>query len=223
LILNHEGTFTFIVFQCEMKADFFSLRGDRFSTIQMRSLKVVLVGDTKVGKSCILTRFVQDSFERSMPATIGAAFFTKVVSTSDANVRLQLWDTAGQEKFRSLAPMYYRAAAVAVVVYDITNRGTFESLPTWQKEISEKAPPNTQLVIIGNKIDLIDDRQVSTAEGEQSAKELGAKLFGETSAESGDGIDAIFTRIADMDPTEDDVYEAPHPQAPAPQEDSCIC
>lgn len=94
----------------------------------MRSLKVVLVGDTKVGKSCILSRFVQGTFDRDIPATIGAAFFTKVLTTSSGNVRLQLWDTAGQEKFRSLTPMYYRSAAVAVLVYDVTSKDSLEGL-----------------------------------------------------------------------------------------------
>jgi Ras-related protein Rab-6A len=189
----------------------------------MRSLKVVFVGDTKVGKSCLLVRFVQGTFDRSMPATIGAAFFTKVVATADANVRLQLWDTAGQEKFRSLAPMYYRAAAVAVLVYDVTNLATFDSLPTWRKEISEKAPSSTQLVIIANKIDLTDDRQVTTEEGVKRATELGAKFFCETSAESGSGIEDVFRRIAEIDPTEEDVYEAPHPQAAVASDGSCSC
>lgn len=175
----------------------------------MRSLKVVLVGDTKVGKSCILSRFVQGTFDRDIPATIGAAFFTKVLTTSSGNVRLQLWDTAGQEKFRSLTPMYYRSAAVAVLVYDVTSKDSLEGLEAWSAEIADKAPHNIKIVVIGNKTDLTEERQVREEEGRELADQLNAVVFGETSAKNGDGIEEVFKKVAELDVMQDDVIEKP--------------
>jgi small GTP-binding protein len=179
------------------------------SPTAMRSVKVVLVGDTKVGKSCILTRFVQGTFDRSMPATIGAAFLAKVVTTAGGPVRLQLWDTAGQEKFRSLAPMYYRAAAVAVLVFDVTSKASLDGLEDWAAEIADKAPHNIRLVVVGNKTDLRDERVVPRAAGEELSKRFQAVFYCETSAESGDGINEVFTKIAEMDPAQEDVVDSP--------------
>lgn len=193
----------------------------------MHSLKVVLVGDTKVGKSCILSRFVQGTFDRNMPATIGAAFLTKVIQTKDnGNVRLQLWDTAGQEKFRSLAPMYYRSAAVAVLVYDITNRQTLDDLEDWAAEIADKAPHSIKLVVIGNKTDLQEERQVTEEEGRELASQLNAVVYGETSAKTGDGIDKIFNDVAELDVTQDEIIEKatskPQPK-PNNEDQGCKC
>ena len=175
----------------------------------MRSLKVVLVGDTKVGKSCVLSRFVQGTFDRNMPATIGAAFLTKVITTSTGPVRLQLWDTAGQEKFRSLAPMYYRSSSVAIMVYDITSKETLDSLDDWSTEIAEKAPHNIKFVVIGNKTDLAEQREITTEEGQNIAKQLGASLFGETSAKTGEGINEIFNKIAELDINQEEIIDHP--------------
>ena len=173
----------------------------------MQSLKVVLVGDTKVGKSCILSRFVQGTFDRNMPPTIGAAFLTKVVSTPHGNVRLQLWDTAGQEKFRSLAPMYYRSAAVAILVFDITSKSTLDGLEDWAAEIADKAPHNIKLVVIGNKSDLEDERIISTHDGKELANRLNAVLYHETSAKTGDGIDEVFAQVAELEIAQEEVVE----------------
>jgi small GTP-binding protein len=173
----------------------------------MRSLKVVLVGDTKVGKSCILSRFVQGTFDRNMPATIGAAFLTKVITTPNGPVRLQLWDTAGQEKFRSLAPMYYRSSAVAVLVYDVTAKSSLEGLEDWAAEISDKAPHNIKLVVVGNKIDMTEERRVPVNAGQELARTLGAVHYGETSAKTGEGVNDVFNKIAELDITQDSVQE----------------
>ena len=189
----------------------------------MRSLKVVLVGDTKVGKSCILSRFVQGTFDREMPATIGAAFLTKVITTSNGNVRLQLWDTAGQEKFRSLAPMYYRSAAVAVLVYDVTSKESLDGLEAWAAEIADKAPHNIKLVVIGNKIDLEEERAISTQVGKEFADQLNASLFQETSAKSGEGINEVFNQIADLQFDEVFVKPAQQPQKNEQGGGVCSC
>jgi small GTP-binding protein len=189
----------------------------------MRSVKVVLVGDTKVGKSCIVTRFVQGTFDRNMPATIGAAFLAKVVTTSAGPVRLQLWDTAGQEKFRSLAPMYYRAAAVAVLVYDVSAKSSLDGLEDWAAEIADKAPNNIKIVVLGNKVDLAEERVVARTAGEELAKNHRAVFYAETSAETGEGINDVFTRIAEFDSGEviSSVQRTMPP--PAPEEGGGCC
>ncbi|EAY02802.1 small GTP-binding protein, putative [Trichomonas vaginalis G3] len=190
----------------------------------MHTLKVVIVGETKVGKSCILSRFVQGSFDASMPATIGAAFLTKVITTSEGPMRLQLWDTAGQEKFRSLAPMYYRSANVAVLVYDVTSKSSLESLEDWSAEIADKAPPGIKLVVIGNKIDMESERVISTQAGKDAAAAMNAALFGETSALTGVGINDIFAKIAEFDTMQDAVYEKPSDWKPTDNESGgCSC
>ena len=173
----------------------------------MRSLKVVLVGDTKVGKSCILTRFVHNKFDRNTPATVGAAFLTKVVQSKSGSVRLQLWDTAGQEKFRSLAPMYYRSAAVAVLVYDVTQKASLEAISGWAAEIADRAPPSIKTVVVGNKIDATEHRVVFTEQGEALARDIGAIGHYETSALTGDGIDNLFANVAEIEVENQDVIE----------------
>lgn len=165
----------------------------------MRSLKAVLVGDTKVGKSCILSKFVQDSFDVNTPATVGAAFHTKIVHTEYGPIRLQLWDTAGQEKYRSLAPMYYRSAAAAILVYDVTNKQSFDNLQVWNQEIMEKAPPGLNIFIVGNKCDCVEERVVSTAAGQSCSHDLGHSQFFEVSAKTGEGINNLFLRVAESD------------------------
>jgi small GTP-binding protein len=185
----------------------------------MRSIKVVLVGDTKVGKSCILSRFVQGTFDRDMPATIGAAFLTKVVTTSTGPVRLQLWDTAGQEKFRSLAPMYYRSSHVAALVYDVTSKTSLDGLEDWKAEIADKAPHNITVIVVGNKIDLTDDRVVPTTGGADLAKRLSAVNYIETSAQTGAGINELFNEIAELDFTTEATMNV-DPAAPQPAKPS---
>lgn len=175
----------------------------------MRSLKAVLVGDTKVGKSCLLSRFVQNTFDENMPATVGAAFLTKIVQTDSVNIRLQLWDTAGQEKYRSLAPMYYRSSAAAILVYDVTNKESLENLKTWIQEINNKAPQGIAVIIVGNKIDLVNERTVSQDAGLEVAKELGAVHYFEVSAKTGEGINQLFTKVAELDIKQDAIIDKP--------------
>lgn len=188
----------------------------------MRSLKVVFVGDTKVGKSSILTRFVHGQFDRNIAATVGAAFLTKVVESKTGNVRLQLWDTAGQEKFRSLAPMYYRSAAVAVLVYDVTQPGSKAAIVDWAAEIADRAPPSTKIVVVGNKIDATTDRVLFREQGEEIANEIGAVAHFETSALTGEGINDMFTAIADFQAENDDVVER-SAQKKSTNEGGCGC
>lgn len=176
---------------------------------KMRSLKAVLVGDTKVGKSCILSQFVQETYDKNMPATVGAAFLTKIVTTESGPIRLQLWDTAGQEKYRSLAPMYYRSAAAALLVFDVTSKSSLENLKNWNQEICEKAPAGIQIFVVGNKIDAVDDRVVSSDAGRAMAQELGASYYFETSAKTGEGINNLFNKVAETDISHDQQIDKP--------------
>jgi small GTP-binding protein len=173
-----------------------------------------VVDDTRVGKSCIITRFTQGTFSRSMVPTVGAAFQTKIIQTPTGQVRLQLWDTAGQEHFRSLAPMYDRMSAVVILVFDITQKQTLDGLDDWATEITHKAPPMIKRVVVGHKLDLADERTVGPAAGQEAARQLRAVMYTETSAFTGDGIDDLFLRIAQLDLTQDQVQENVSPMAP---------
>ncbi|EDL38299.1 RAB31, member RAS oncogene family, isoform CRA_b, partial [Mus musculus] len=124
----------------------------------IRELKVCLLGDTGVGKSSIVCRFVQDHFDHNISPTIGASFMTKTVPCGNELHKFLIWDTAGQERFHSLAPMYYRGSAAAVIVYDITKQDSFHTLKKWVKELKEHGPENIVMAIAGNKCDLSDIR-----------------------------------------------------------------
>ncbi|XP_039935932.1 ras-related protein Rab-22A isoform X4 [Hirundo rustica] len=114
--------------------------------------------DTGVGKSSIVWRFVEDSFDPNINPTIGASFMTKTVQYQNELHKFLIWDTAGQERFRALAPMYYRGSAAAIIVYDITKEETFSTLKNWVKELRQHGPPNIVVAIAGNKCDLNDVR-----------------------------------------------------------------
>jgi small GTP-binding protein len=162
---------------------------------RISSLKIVLLGQTRVGKSCILDRHLHDSFEDQTPNTIGTAFATTLVETSDGVFRLQIWDTAGQEQYISLASLYYRNADIALLVFDLTHRESFLCLERWATEVRERAPARTELVLIGNKCDLEDERAVRFEEISKFRERIGAAEYFETSAKTGNGIDRLFHSI----------------------------
>lgn len=130
------------------------------ATARTCHFKLVLLGDTAVGKSCLVVRFVRDEFFEFQEPTIGAAFLTQSVSLGDSTVKFEIWDTAGQERYRSLAPMYYRGAAAAIVVYDITNKESFNGAKSWVKELQRRGDPNVTIALAGNKADLESKRNV---------------------------------------------------------------
>ncbi|KAJ2877501.1 GTP-binding protein of the rab/ypt, partial [Coemansia aciculifera] len=133
---------------------------------RVHKFKVVLLGESAVGKSSLVTRFTSDQFDQYKESTIGAAFLTKVVALDASNTaNLQIWDTAGQERYKSLAPMYYRNAQAAVVVYDITQAASFERAKSWIKELQRLADSGIVIALAGNKTDLADRRTVATQEG----------------------------------------------------------
>ena len=149
-----------------------------------------------MGKTSLITRFMYDSFDTTYQATIGIDFLSKTMYLEDRTVRLQLWDTAGQERFRSLIPSYIRDSSVAVVVYDITSKKTFEQTKKWIDDVRGERGNDVIVVLVGNKTDLGDGkREVTTAQGEEEAKRAGA-IFVETSAKVGHNVKALFRRIA---------------------------
>ncbi|KAJ2383716.1 GTP-binding protein of the rab/ypt [Coemansia sp. RSA 2559] len=159
--------------------------------------KLVLLGESAVGKSSIVTRFARNEFNQYNESTIGAAFVTKDVTLDEGSMAtLHIWDTAGQERYKSLAPMYYRNAEGAVVVYDITQEDSFRKAQSWINELQRQNSSKTVLALVGNKADLAQaKRTVSKDEGSKYAAQVNA-LFFETSAQSGEGIQDLFIQLA---------------------------
>ncbi|KAJ8943284.1 hypothetical protein NQ318_017302 [Aromia moschata] len=165
----------------------------------LRKYKLVFLGEQSVGKTSLITRFMYDSFDTTYQATVGIDFLSKTVYLKDRTVRLQLWDTAGQERFRSLIPSYIRDSAVAVVVYDITNVSSFEQTAKWIEDVRRERGDKVIIMLVGNKVDLENIRQVSTLTAEKMARELNV-LFIETSAKVGYNIKQMFRRIGEALP-----------------------
>merc|ERR1711934_953468 len=166
---------------------------------RVNEVKVVLLGDMGVGKSSIALRLVHDQFNANSVTTVGAVCWTKSVSTVNGPVKLQLWDTAGQERYHALAPLYYRGASVAVVVYDITRKETFNTLKQWVSELRMQGPANILIAVVGNKKDVCDadekKREVEAEMGQGFATEIGG-IFAETSAKnSAGGIAELFEEV----------------------------
>ncbi|KAI6890887.1 Ras-related protein, partial [Hortaea werneckii] len=148
-----------------------------------------------VGKTSLITRFMYDSFDSTYQATIGIDFLSKTMYLEDRTVRLQLWDTAGQERFRSLIPSYIRDSSVAVVVYDITSQKSFQQTRKWVDDVRGERGNDVIIVLVGNKTDLNEKREVTAAQGEEEAKKHNL-MFIETSAKVGHNVKALFKRIA---------------------------
>ena len=157
--------------------------------------KLVLLGESSVGKSSLVCRFVKGQFLDVSEPTIGAAFMTQTVCLSDVTVKFEIWDTAGQERYHSLTPMYYRAAQAAIVVYDITSAESFEKAKHWVKELQKQADSNIIISLVGNKVDLAEHRAVSIQDAQAYAEENGI-LCMETSAKTAVNVNELFVNIA---------------------------
>ena len=153
--------------------------------------KLIFLGDQGVGKSCILNRFLNDSFTEDYQATIGLDFQSKNIQIENQDIHLLLYDTAGQEKFRSLIPMYTRDANIILLVYDITNRDSFNHLPEWLKDLTNINLDEVILAVVANKIDLADKRDITLEEGKKFAEEHNF-VFQEISAKTGSGFSDLF-------------------------------
>ncbi|XP_071934852.1 ras-related protein RABF1 [Coffea arabica] len=159
-------------------------------------VKLVLLGDSGVGKSCIVLRFVRGQFDPTSKVTIGASFLSQTIALQDSTtVKFEIWDTAGQERYAALAPLYYRGAAVAVVVYDITSPESFAKAQYWVKELQKHGSPGMIMALVGNKADLQEKREVSAQDGMEYAEKNGM-FFIETSAKTADNINQLFEEIA---------------------------
>ncbi|CAD7953393.1 unnamed protein product [Amoebophrya sp. A25] len=153
--------------------------------------KLVLIGDSGVGKSCLLLRFADDQFTESYITTIGVDFRFKTISVGGKTVKLQIWDTAGQERFRTITSAYYRGADGIVIVYDCGDRDSFNNVQSWVEEVNKYANATTSMLLVANKSDCGEDRKVSAEEGLQKARQLGLGFL-ETSAKTGDGVEQAF-------------------------------
>ena len=154
-------------------------------------LKFIVIGDSSVGKSNILLRYTQNEFNQEYQSTIGVEFGAKNIKINNKIYRIQIWDTAGQENFRSITRAYYKNSVCALVVYDITKRESFENVQSWIQDCRNQSPKTIIMILVGNKNDLENERDVSFDEGEQFAKNNNM-IFYETSAKTGKNVNEIF-------------------------------
>lgn len=160
------------------------------------AFKVMLVGDSGVGKTCLLVRYKDGAFLSGVfISTVGIDYRNKVVNVDDTKVKLQIWDTAGQERFRSVTHAYYRDAHALLLLYDVTNKTSFDNTRAWLGEINEYAQDDVVIMLIGNKADATVERQVAYEDGERLAREYGV-AFMETSAKTGTNVELAFMAVA---------------------------
>jgi Ras-related protein Rab-1A len=195
--------------------------------------KILIIGDSGVGKSCILMQFADHTFSKSYISTIGVDFKIRTIDLDGKTVKLQIWDTAGQERFRTITSSYYRGAHGILLVYDVTDRESFNNIANqWMGEVGKYAQNNVRLILVGNKSDLENKRQVLTSEGQDLAEKLNIP-FVETSALSDKNIEKLFIDIARKvrEHMSNDLKPVPprpdvHPGQPVPNDDgdfTCPC
>ena len=158
--------------------------------------KIILIGDAATGKTNILSKFINNKFELESKATIGVELSCKTFMINNDKVNAQIWDTAGQERYKSMTKAYFKGALGALVVYDITSKITFENTNKWISDLKNSSDKNISIILLGNKSDLEDKRQVSKEEGEIKAKNMGI-AFLETSALNGNNIELAFKTLID--------------------------
>ena len=156
--------------------------------------RYIIVGDMAVGKSCLLLQFTDNKFRHQHELTIGVEFGGKTIEVGNKVVKIQIWDTAGQEKFRSISHSYIRNADAIILVYDVTNEETFDHVSTWMEAIQGLARQGLPVILVGNKIDMENERKISTEEGQKLAEKYKI-LFKEASAMSGNGVTEAFTML----------------------------
>ena len=166
--------------------------------------KILLLGDSTVGKTCFLLRYMDDSFLDLHMATIGLDYRLKTMILEDQKiVKVQLWDTAGQDKFRAITRNYYKGASGIILLFDVTNIKSFENIKKWINEIKEEISEKVSIILIGNKIDNANERKISKEQGEKLASEIGVKFF-DTFAKTGEGINEcvfyLVKKIFENDP-----------------------
>jgi len=157
-------------------------------------IKLLMIGDSGVGKTCLLLRYANDSFSPTFITTIGIDFKIKNIDIDGTRIKLQIWDTAGQERFRTITTSYFRGAQGILLVYDVTDRRSFESIRNWISQIQQHADVHVNKILVGNKCDMLDEKVVSTEEGEKLASEFGIQ-FWECSAKNDINVDQSFIGI----------------------------
>ena len=165
---------------------------------KIKESKLVLLGSSSVGKSSIVTRLARNYFLENSVSTIGAAFISKTFDVDEIQVKLQIWDTGGAERYRAMAPMYFHDADIALIIYDVCSKVTFEDVGSWLKELREKGPRDIYIGLAGNKIDLESSRIISKNDGYDYAKANGIHIFEEVSALTGENINSLFIRLAKL-------------------------
>jgi Ras-related protein Rab-5C len=162
---------------------------------EAEELKLVVVGNSTVGKTCMAKVVTSGEFPEEAIATLGASYVSKLVTVDGCDVRLQIWDTAGQERYRGMTPMYFRGADVGMICYSIADSETFDAVDGWLASLKESAPTDIVVFLVGNKCDLDPVRQVPTETGAEKARDIGATFY-EVSARSGDRINDLFIDVA---------------------------
>ena len=162
------------------------------------SFKLIVIGDSGVGKSCLAVKATKDVFDSIYSPTIGFEFMTFFVKIEDVNIKLQVWDTCGQEVYRSLINSFYHNSSLALLVYAINEENTFNNMESWVNEIRTQGNPDINIFIIGNKVDLENQRVVSKEKGQRFAESHEAKLFMETSAKTGFNAQNVFVEAAKL-------------------------
>ncbi len=156
--------------------------------------KIVIIGDTYVGKTNILSRYISNEFDPNSNSTIGVELTTKTYNFDNNDVKVQIWDTAGQEKYRSITSSYYKGAQGCLLVYDITKKNSFDNIDKWYSELKSNSDEKIYTMLLGNKSDLEENREVSIEEAEKKAKNFNI-AFMETSAYNGNNINKAFNEL----------------------------
>ena len=193
-------------------------------TKKIHNYKIVLLGETSVGKSSIVTRFVRQEFYEDQEPTIGAAFQTQKLEFDDFFVNMEMWDTAGQERYKSLAPMYYRGAKAAIVVYDITSKESLHNAKVWIKELKMRGEKDVIISLLGNKLD-IDEKRVVEKEEVMELAEQNDLIFFEVSAKTGenvgDALKSLSKKLVEISPNEERAFEEFKIQKIKTESESC--
>ena len=156
--------------------------------------KIILVGDTSVGKTNIINKYIKNEFQEDFYATIGVEFSHKQFIVDNHKIKAQIWDTAGQERYKAITRAYYKGAKGAFIVYDITRKDTFDDIDKWRNELVNSCNKEVTIMLIGNKCDLEDSREISKEQGEEKAKSFGFSFL-ETSAYSGENLEKGFEML----------------------------
>ena len=163
-----------------------------------KKYKIIWIGDSGVGKTCLLTKAQKNFFDQELKSTLGFEYYNITIKIKNKKILLQTWDTCGQESFKCIVNMFYKRVKLAILVYSIDNRKSFEGINFWLNEIRLNSDENVKLILVGNKNDLNDKREVSFEEGQEFAKSNGFNYFCETSAKEGDTPSVVLSKAAEI-------------------------